>query len=320
MDSSCPIIGGSSTPMFAKMVSWKYAQMPASKVSEDLSMNHHRPTSRHLVQGLGASVGEIAHDHEFDWSYVIPKQTTEVTHIAVGRDGTTTPIIGEGYRETMCGTISLFDAREDRLHTIYFACSPEHGKKTFDQVMDMELEEVKKLYPNVKYIGLADGAKDNWTYLEERTDEQLLDFFHATEHLGKVSMAMHKDETKRKEWLTNVCHDLKNKPKGALFILRELKAQKVKLKDKAPEVLDENITYFTNNLKRMNYFEYQKKGWPIGSGVTEAACKVVAKQRLSGSGMKWTINAAQCTLMLRGLVCTEGRWEQFWKYVAAKRA
>jgi hypothetical protein len=306
--------------MFAKMVSWKYVQMPASRVSEDLSMNHHRPTSRHLIQDLGASVGQIACDHEFTWSYDIPEQTEEVTHVAVGRDGTTTPIIGEGYRETMCGTISLFDGKGRRLHTIYSACSPERRKITFDQVMDMELEKVKKLYPNAKYIGLADGAKDNWTYLEERTDEQILDFFHATEHLGKVSVAMHKDEAKRKEWLTNVCHDLKNKPKGALFILRELKAQKAKLKAKAPEVLDENITYFTNNLKRMNYSEYQKRGWPIGSGVTEAACKVVAKQRLSASGMKWTLNAAQHILMLRGLVCTDGRWDQFWNFVAAKRA
>jgi hypothetical protein len=68
----------------------------------------------------------------------------------------------------------------------------------------------------------------------------------------------------------------------------------------------------------MNYVNYQKAGYPIGSGVTEAACKVVAKQRLSSSGMRWTILAAQHTLLLRGLICTNGRWQQFWNYVDKK--
>ena len=64
----------------------------------------------------------------------------------------------------------------------------------------------------------------------------------------------------------------------------------------------------------MQYAKYIKKGYPIGSGVTEAACKVVVKQRLNLSGMKWNIDTAQQMLVLRGLVCTTGRWEQFWKH------
>jgi hypothetical protein len=320
MEERCKIIGGTSTPRFAKMISWKYAQLPASKVSADMAMNHCRPVSRHLIQRLGAAVGDIARANEFEWAYSIPPLPGVVTHVAVGRDGTTTPIVKEGYRETMCGTISLYGAKGVRMHTIYAACAPEYGKNSFDRVMDMELEKVKKLYPTAMYLGLADGAKNNWAYLEERTEVSILDFYHATEHLGEVSVVMCKNEAKRKEWLKNACHDLKHKPKGAAFILRELKAKRAGTKGEIPGVLNENITYFENNLKRMNYHGYQKKGYPIGSGVTEAACKVVAKQRLNGSGMRWTINIAQDTLLLRGLVCTNGRWSQFWDHVVAKRA
>jgi hypothetical protein len=107
---------------------------------------------------------------------------------------------------------------------------------------------------------------------------------------------------------------------GAVFTLREPKAKKAELGEKAPEVLKENITYFENNIKRMNYAQYQRQGFPIGSGLTEAACKVVAKQRLGASGMRWTIDIAQDTLLLRGLVCTYGRWNQFWNHITAKRA
>jgi hypothetical protein len=43
--------------------------------------------------------------------------------------------------------------------------------------MDIEIERVKQNYPKVNYMGLADGAKDNWGYLQRHTGEEMLDFF-----------------------------------------------------------------------------------------------------------------------------------------------
>lgn len=314
METDARIVGSSITPRFAKMASWKYAQLSAAKVSEDLTMNHGRKTSRKLVQTIGALVGEIAREKEFEWAYELPKMKEVVAHISVSRDGTTTPILKEGYRETMCGTLSFYSAKGERLHTIYSACAPEYGKKSFDSVMDMELERVKKKYPSLTYIGLADGAKNNWGYLEGRTSVHILDFYHATEHLAEVSAAMHKTEAKRKQWLDEACHDLKHQRNGAKHLLRELNDHRTNLSAPVPEILHSTITYFENNLDRMKYAAYQKAGYPIGSGVTEAACKVVAKQRLSASGMRWTIDPVQHTLLLRGLICTDGRWQQFWNH------
>lgn len=315
MERGARIIGSNISPRFAKMVSWKYAQLPASQVSDDLGMNHCRKTSRKLIQTVGALVGDLARSKEFEWHYELPVMNQVIAHIAVSRDGTTTPIVKEGYRETMCGTLSFYSAKGERMHTIYSACAPEYGKQSFDRVMDMELEQVKKQYPHLTYIGLADGAKNNWAYLEERTTVSILDFFHATEHLAEVSVAMHKQEAKRKQWLDGACHDLKHQRNGAKYIVRELNEYRKNLSGAAPEILNTNITYFENNLQRMKYANYQKAGYPIGSGVTEAACKVVAKHRLSASGMRWTIDPVQHTLLLRGLICTEGRWKQFWKHL-----
>lgn len=314
LERDARILGSNITPRFAKMVGWKYAQLPASKVSDDLLLNHCRKTSRKLIQTVAAHVGELAREKEFEWTYEPPPMQQVITHISVSRDGTTTPIVKEGYRETMCGTLTFYSAKGERMHTIYAACAPEYGKESFDNVMDMELERVKKRYPNLTYIGLADGAKNNWTYLEERTTVHILDFYHATEHLADVSVAMHKTEAKRKQWLREACHDLKHQRNGAKYILRELNERRKNLSASIPEILDSTITYFENNLNRMNYAKYQKVGYPIGSGVTEAACKVVAKQRLNASGMRWTIHPVQQTLLLRGLICTEGRWQQFWNH------
>ena len=77
------------------------------------------------------------------------------------------------------------------------------------------------------------------------------------------------------------------------------------------------ITYFSNNTEqsRMDYAESVALNHPIGSGVTEAACKTIVKQRLGQSGMQWKNKGAGIILSLRALVHSTGRWEQFWQKV-----
>jgi len=313
LEVKAQLLGGSYTPKFSQMISWKYTHLAAGAVCEDMELNHGRKMSTKLVQSIGEAVGDFGLDNEADMSYDLPELEDVVNHIAISRDGTTTPIRREGYRETMCGTISFYNCGGDRLHTIYSACAPEYGKKRFDEVLDLEIAAVKAAFPKVRYLGLADGAKDNWIYLQRHATVHILDFFHATEYLADVSTVLKKTEKDRKEWLENACYDLKHKARGAQFILRELKSFQQGLGGSVPETLSKTITYFENNLHRMKYAQYQKEGYPIGSGVTEAACKVVVKQRLNQSGMKWNLPAVEKILLLRGIICTTGRWAQFWK-------
>jgi hypothetical protein len=65
----------------------------------------------------------------------------------------------------------------------------------------------------------------------------------------------------------------------------------------------------------MNYSDYILKQFPIGSGVTEAACKTLIKQRLCRSGMRWGNKGAGFIISLRALVKTTGRWLQFWNKI-----
>ncbi|MEO6039204.1 MAG: ISKra4 family transposase, partial [Saprospiraceae bacterium] len=247
--------------------------MSARLVCEDLEMNHCRRLSTKLVQSVSAQVEDIAMEKEFDWQYDLPEFDRVVNYISIGRDGTTTAIRGEGYRETMCGTISFYDADGDRMHTIYSACAPQYGKKTFDSVLSMEIERIKALFAQVKYIGLADGAKDNWTYLSKYVQVEILDFYHVTEYLTKASVVLKRGEQAQKQGTDNTCHDLKHKKNGARFIVRELKQWLQENRNGPQETISKTITYLENNLERMNYPAYQKMNYTIGSGVTEAACK-----------------------------------------------
>ena len=86
---------------------------------------------------------------------------------------------------------------------------------------------------------------------------------------------------------------------------------------KGNEEVQRAITYFANQsgAGRMDYARRVAANEPIGSGVTEAACKVLVKQRLCGSGMKWKEPGAAAVLGVRCLTYTTGRWSQFWRRI-----
>ncbi len=99
-------------------------------------------------------------------------------------------------------------------------------------------------------------------------------------------------------------------------ILAELKAvPREGLNEAAAEGLDRAISYFSNQKHRMRYAERVAQHKPIGSGVTEAACKTLVKMRLCRGGAKWKEQGAAVVLSLRCLLYTEERWEQFWAKV-----
>jgi hypothetical protein len=90
---------------------------------------------------------------------------------------------------------------------------------------------------------------------------------------------------------------------------------KKKLDKTVTDKLNSAITYFRNHKHKMDYASYLAKNLPIGSGVTEAACKRLVKQRLCCSAMKRKEKGAAIILSLRSLVITWGRWDQFWEKI-----
>lgn len=304
----------SSTPRFAKQVSNKYAQMAAPQVVSDLKENHGRTTTHPFIQRVCDAVGSVAQAKEEDWHYAAPELDEPVTSIAIGMDGTCMLMCRDGYRETMAGNLSLYNAKGERLYTTYVGATPEYGKATFKARMEHEIAQVKQHYPDAQVIGVADGAAENWTFLEQHTEAQVLDFYHASEYVVQVAKAIFRKKADREPWLDDRLHRLKHKQGAASRLIKEMEGfeQKPRLSKKAREDLAASLTYFRNHKHQMNYAHYQSRGWPIGSGVTEAACKTLVKQRLCASGMRWKEKGASVVLSLRCLIRSTGRWQQFW--------
>lgn len=108
-----------STPRFAKQISHKYAEMSSVRVLEDLRENHGREVNRAFVQILAEAVGNIASIKEEDWTYQTPRLEVEIPTVSIGLDGTCMLMCGEGFRQAMVGTISLYDREGERQHTTY---------------------------------------------------------------------------------------------------------------------------------------------------------------------------------------------------------
>jgi len=318
LETNARILNG-ATPKLAKMISHKYSKLSVDEVKTDFQSNHGRALSRGYIQKVSETVGVLAQAKEEQWRYATPSLDTPVATVSLGLDGTTIYLRDQGYREAMVGTLTLYDVNGERLHTTYIGASPEYGKTVFKQRMEREIEHIKKLYPDALYIGVADGASDNWSFLNPFTDRQVTDFWHASEYLAEAAQALFpskKEELKKREWLDERLHKLKHLKGAAGRILKELKEQLPNIHGKKRlESLNKAISYFTNQKSRMNYYALVNQDLPIGSGVTEAACKMIVKQRLCQSGMKWNEKGASITLSLRTLE-RSSRWEQFWAKIS----
>ncbi|WP_257265037.1 hypothetical protein [Endozoicomonas sp. ONNA2] len=191
-------IVGSATPKFAKTLAWKYSQMPAPAVKEDFATNHQRTLSNSYIKHLSDRVGALIEDQK-DIEYDLSLLPEPVETIAIGLDGTCMLLCEHGWREAMCGTLSLYSANGDRLHTIYTASSPEYGKQSFMGKLDEEIAKLKRLYPQATYVEVADGAKENWRYLMKHTSAQILDFYHVSEYLAGAAEALFPDSKARRK-------------------------------------------------------------------------------------------------------------------------
>ena len=109
---------------------------------------------------------------------------------------------------------------------------------------------------------------------------------------------------------------LKEEDDGADRVIRVLKYHYGRARGPKRKRLKTQLTYFRNQRPRMDYAQYLRNGWPIASGVMEAACKTLVTQRLKQSGMAWTQAGGQPILTLRSLI-QSNRWQPAWKLLRA---
>jgi hypothetical protein len=171
-----------------------------------------------------------------------------------------------------------------------------------------------------RWVALSDGGAGIEDWLRKnfpRVEAVILDFYHAAEHLCDWARALHPQESEAERVGSAWCHRLKHE--GGAAVLAALREVSVSRRPaEAQEAHRQLLGYFENQVHRMDYPSYRARGWLIGSGPVEAACKQVVNQRLKGGGMRWSESGADAVCHLRALFRSErGQWDACWSSLAA---
>ena len=163
-------------------------------------------------------------------------------------------------------------------------------------------------------VAIGDGASWVWNIFEKLTKElriktkvtEIVDWYHAVEHLGEVVEAHTKLDTQEKDrWL----NELKSLLRAGKYWICKLQVEKAAQTYNLPE-LNKRFSYFDNHRERMRYDRYEKHQQPIGSGIVESAIKRVINSRLKSTGTFWKLENIEKILPLRCILLS-GRWRIF---------
>ena len=341
MDLQLGVVEGRWTPLAAQQATWVVAQM-TPLLAEELfarigNMMPSKSTLDRLPKSLSARWEEerVHFEKALRQGDLVPQDTTT---LAVSLDGVLAPMKDgdaqekrqktadegrltrgpAGYREVGCGTLSFCDAKGDMIAAVRTARMPETKKATLKRTLFADVTAVLLARPELRLVKLADGAADNWTFLAEEMPEgiEIVDFFHAAEHLNGAIASLHGDgtvETRRR--FADLRFVLREDPDGVEKVIRALDYLRKK-HPKSKRVATE-LAYFRKHRHRMRYQQFASEGLPIGSGVVEAACKTLVSQRMKLSGMRWGQEGGQAILTVRGWTQSGDRFDRAWAMLAA---
>lgn len=232
---------------------------------------------------------------------------------------------GSRWREDKIGTVASYlpgdgtaEHPPQRLVTTYVATMA--ASDAFGKLLHVEAEK-RGLRQAETVLVLGDGG--NWidplSAREHLHDQRIIDFYHAAEHLHEAARAALGRDTPAAAALGQAWKD-------ALWdghveqVVAQLRTHAERVgppqasdgPDHPRRVLANNVGYFQTHRPHMDYPTYRRRGWPIGSGVTEGGVKQFNK-RVKGTEQFWSLHGVEAILSLRALwLSQDDRWNRYW--------
>ena len=163
---------------------------------------------------------------------------------------------------------------------------------------------------------LGDGARWIRHVVEDHfpTAVQIVDLYHAREHLWNVANAVHGPGTPQGAAWAKQADELLSHGQIEELVQMIAKLPSIPaLPDASRSIPEIEAEYFLSNAERMRYPTFRAKGMHIGSGIAEAACKTVVSTRAKRSGMRWTPEGLDAVLALRTSVLNQS-YDLFWDH------
>ena len=229
------------------------------------------------------------------------------------------------YRMAYAATVSLVNDQGEALLTRRYAIEASDSEEV---LIARAIADVRHYLTQRRELLVAvvqDGAHEMWNLVRPeleklRTEGRLrswseaIDFCHLLERLSEALELC--GDTARQWRLQSWRTDLENKDGAIDSIASFLRFHcDDPTTDEKRDKLAAHITYIENNNDRMRYRKMRLRGLPIGSGVTESACKTLVNMRAKGSGQRWHRSGLRGALNLRAINASD-RFDAFWAIFA----
>lgn len=333
------------TPAFAYSLALGYAKGPIRSYREDLEAAFRRPPSRATLERKAKLIGTwAAHENFFIESVVRAEEKLplEAKVIVLGLDRTSVPMeedapgkprsprkkprvrkkpkpVEVNWRMDYVGTVSLLDADGEVLVTRRYR---EAGAAPVHQIVSRMMKDLTHALSQRRTLKVAivqDGAMELWNNLREWlqgndlvTDwYEVLDWYHMSERLSRCVQLIEDDSDKRAQIREQWLGDLLRSTRAIDRILPLLRRRASRLPKQDRDELRQHCNYFSKRKQMMCYSRMKKNHIPIGSGITEGACKSLIGGRAKRSGQRWRPMGLRASLHLRALHQSD-RLERFW--------
>lgn len=340
LDVRLGLHAGRMTPALAEVVGRLSADLPQQAVLEALrerfgaapGVGALRRIVRDLAEGVRGRHDQAAIDRLTQ--LLDTARQSEGKHeplLQVGRDGVyvqTRPF----WEEASCATLSVYDRSRRRLGTVYLGQMPECEQPTMTArltgVITGVLTSLGGYAPKLRYV--TDAGCHPQAYFHQvlkfmrhpLTGEPLawswgVDYYHACEYVSQLAAALFGGSSEAAAaWADKQRRTLKTKSGGVSRVIQSAAQQRRRHGLKAAQNYNSAINYLKKYRRYMDFAAGLRAGEPIGSGVTEAGCKVIFNQRLKQSGMRWRRDSGQHIVDLRTAV-RGGLWESIWRRLPA---
>ena len=320
------ILAGVATPALADRVGQLAAELTQRQCLDVLRQQHHvvwgTETLRKVTAGMAEAMSPFRHQVQVDQVLAWLKQAAaeggpRKILLSVGRDGVMLPIRSfKKYREGAAATVSVFNRHGKRLGTVYLGQMPEAGQVTLSDELTCLLKDILAGWdgPPLRLVFVTDAGFHCREYFEQvlcRMPDPLragkflpwewvVDYYHACQYITKLGEAIFGKGREARAWAAKMRRWLKEKPGGVYRVLRSagaLPSIRGLVGDESD--YDDGSGYLRRHAGSMDYRRLRRLRSPIGSGITEAACKIVFTQRFKQAGMKWNIADGGSILALR---------------------
>jgi len=165
-------------------------------------------------------------------------------------------------------------------------------------------------------VCILDGEKSLWRLVQQYFPMAffVLDIFHVLEHLSEAAHCFYKERSPQaKRFVRERLRMLLTGNAGQMIGGLKQILTKRSLSKTQKYTLNKVIGYLERNRQHMRYDVCLERGYPIGSGVIEGACRNLINDRLELTGMRWTVQGAESVIRLRAVYINKD-WKDFWRF------